>query len=445
MTTSRRQPKRYVALATGVEINPPPPYGDGKVLNSSFRFATDNLNDDRVTGDNVPDYREMIKRNESATSSLIGVKHSYRMDTGNYSRTTPWPSFPYTSKFTLSGNVYAGLTPYDGTEQSVLDQARAQAQINFAKDVRKKTRTFQSGVFMGELLESIRYLKNPLVGMKKGYEDFATACAKASKKYPITGTKPGSPRWKAGRQALQNAWLENNYAMRPLINDVNDAAESFNGVVRGDRYDPIKVTGRGEASKVVDLAIAPTAGNIAGWANGMTMGERRVITASVKVYGVWKNMNPAGEMPLASRFGADFSNFLPTAWELIPWSFVIDYFSNMGDTIDAWSMRFIDFGWINQSERTEFTRQYTNFRPSEAGNPVRYAYYPRRTGLSRFTRVDRRAVSNVFAPALSMRIPGYESSRKWLSVAALGGTVADMLSNITLNDLADVGLLTDGR
>jgi len=36
-------------------------------------------------------------------------------------------------------------------------------------------------------------------------------------------------------------------------------------------------------------------------------------------------------------FGFQPSEFLPTAWELLPWSFLADYFSNIGDCLTAWS------------------------------------------------------------------------------------------------------------
>jgi hypothetical protein len=37
----------------------------------------------------------------------------------------------------------------------------------------------------------------------------------------------------------------------------------------------------------------------------------------------------------AARWGFNPAQFLPTAWELLPWSFLVDYFATIGDYLDA--------------------------------------------------------------------------------------------------------------
>lgn len=41
---------------------------------------------------------------------------------------------------------------------------------------------------------------------------------------------------------------------------------------------------------------------------------------------VWNNLD---------LFGFSAKEFVPTLWELLPWSFLVDYFTNVGDILDA--------------------------------------------------------------------------------------------------------------
>jgi len=54
-------------------------------------------------------------------------------------------------------------------------------------------------------------------------------------------------------------------------------------------------------------------------------------------------------------FGFRPEEFVPTAWELIPYSFVVDYFTNVNDIINAWAYRSAGIEWL----------QYTAYRESE--------------------------------------------------------------------------------
>lgn len=46
------------------------------------------------------------------------------------------------------------------------------------------------------------------------------------------------------------------------------------------------------------------------------------------------------------NLGLDLSSFAPTVWEVIPYSFVADYFTNIGDMIDAASFPRSTLSWV---------------------------------------------------------------------------------------------------
>jgi hypothetical protein len=48
-------------------------------------------------------------------------------------------------------------------------------------------------------------------------------------------------------------------------------------------------------------------------------------------------------------FGFTPSEFVPTAWELMPWSFLVDYFTNIGDILTSSVTDTSSVRWVNRS------------------------------------------------------------------------------------------------
>ena len=74
--------------------------------------------------------------------------------------------------------------------------------------------------------------------------------------------------------------------------------------------------------------------------------------AFVKLTGCVKRQVQAPQVDALSHFGFTPSEFIPTAWELLPWSFLIDYFVNIGDVIQANIVSLSDLAWANRSDVT---------------------------------------------------------------------------------------------
>lgn len=69
---------------------------------------------------------------------------------------------------------------------------------------------------------------------------------------------------------------------------------------------------------------------------------------------------------------AGMNRILETAWELVPYSFVVDWFLNVGDYIAARSNRSfeVEGSWVTVHRRQERIREYTNWSPN-----VTFPYY----------------------------------------------------------------------
>jgi hypothetical protein len=110
-------------------------------------------------------------------------------------------------------------------------------------------------------------------------------------------------------------------------------------------------------------------------------------------------------------------------WELIPYSFLVDYFTNIGDILTSWSYRFIGLDWASQTVRRVGSRETANqrltFDPSFVNSHNRGAYTisPGST-LFRKTSFVRTPSVTLGVPSLELQVPGRWS--QWVNILALG-------------------------
>lgn len=369
----------------------------------------------KTTGDNIPDFRAKISRGDNATTSLVGRQYRLRRDLVSASGFIPaaGPGRPYEAAFSLSGKPTHPFFPPNSVDETLVAKATSAAQTAFAKQVRKKTQNFSGGVFAGELMETVRMLASPAKGLRKEVGNLLDV-ARRNKKL--------DRNLASTRRFVADTWLEWSFGVKPLINDVNDAANAFERMSNGRCIDLIRCTATGTAEGFLDDGLYE-------WAvpsgSPFTMRSRadRTDRCEVTYRGAIRSSNPSGEMPLPVQFGLDLSSVLPTAWELIPWSFFVDYFTNVGDAIDAWSMRFIHFSWINRTVRNSRDLRAVSMHIVAPSNYVLTGVRGGRVS-GKTTTVDRQVTTNEFSPDLMLRLPGFGT--KWINIAALLNGIADL-------------------
>lgn len=123
------------------------------------------------------------------------------------------------------------------------------------------------------------------------------------------------------------AWLEFNFVYRPLAGDIKAFSEIMNEPFP---YEMIKGT-----SKVLNTYPASQA-------------EDRSLTNSwtnlCQIYGYARVKN--ANVNLIERLG--MTDVIGTVWELIPWSWAIDYFGNVGDYLSNIDPAYNQFDWQMQ-------------------------------------------------------------------------------------------------
>ena len=218
---------------------------------------------------------------------------------------------PFTKDRPVSAFVDSICDPF--SDESSIAQTQAWANIDVSE--------IQGLASLGELPETVKMLIDALksamkltIAMKRG--DLATI-AKSAKKVGFTV------------DGLSDLWLGYRYGIRPLITDIKNLLSAASAdLEKGQRF-----TARGkkkfeEKSTIKDL----TTGRFQYNCNlGLKYTEirenSRIFRAGVLVM-IDRSINQA-----AAIWGLDSP--IEAAWELIPFSFIVDWFTNIGDVIGA--------------------------------------------------------------------------------------------------------------
>lgn len=392
---------------------------NGVVVDTVYRTSIHTSSDSKA-GTKNPFWKDRVRRmtqagsayarNSTVNGFVTGhITGSYRegpAGTNSYNRITT---------DTLSGELFLDSfpgVPVSAPDFTILD---TNARVNFLSKCRGAQRAFQSGVFLGELRETIHMIIRPASALRRGISSYLAAAKKAYRR--------ASPNRRAS--ALTGTWLEYSYGWRPLFKDVDDGMAALADT---DHIVPDIIAGSSKDEWTVGSGLYST-GASGSFVRGAARARERH-QASVRYLGCvgWESTNRASTWQ--SHWGLTLSDFAPTVWELIPYSFLVDYFSNVGAVIDASSFGVVQLRWGVRSSFGVAAIQSSALSPVWSGLPANavplYLTSSLSFGqLSRFS-FNRALVSSVSVGLsdLHFKIPGIGDWRKWANIAALASQKA---------------------
>lgn len=304
------------------------------------------------------------------------------------------------------GDIFYNVTLPSLPLSSTLTDPENLAREKFYQKYRSAQTSFQGGVFLGELKETLRMLRSPAKALRK----------KIGSAYDAMYRN----RHKAGRTVrsrnryLSETWLEQSYGWAPLINDVKDAHETLEKRKEWLQREEIYVSAPYVATTET-LTTGPGDVNL-----GYVSKYKDTKTSLVWYRGTIRAGRDSVFQSERHLWGFDPSMIVPTVWELIPYSFLIDYFTNIGKVLDSWSLQRVTLGWGARTERRSVIRQIVDVR--DTFNPSLYPVVNERTFYpSEFTYHNttfyRVPINEVPLPDFRFKIPGFGS--KWINIAAL--------------------------
>lgn len=370
------------------------------------------------TGDRNPKWRSQVKAGQNATTAMTGLFDSIESTPGTAVLHCQQPSGggPYYD-LTFSGDLAAIQAFRNGFNWTPMSASVAynRGLTSYLKRVSQVNQAFSGLTFLGELRETVRMIRNPAQNLRNILGAYVDDLKKSKKRSP--------KNWKKN---LSGAWLEHAFGMTPLISDIQNASRAYNRLVEEPTLIPVRGVGVHEAS-VPSRTFEELLGSILGTYTPMMWHSCISTDKAVVVFrGMVKRESRATAAGKAALFGFSPEQFIPTVWELLPWSFLIDYFTNIGDIIETGVVNQGSIAWTNVSQVVFQIRKHqmrvapANFQQgSGVGKRVSGQSS---TAIHTRRRVDRSTPSSIGIPKLTIELPGREA--QWANMTALFSQVS---------------------
>lgn len=208
--------------------------------------------------------------------------------------------------------------------------------VEMLGEIRGARSPFQALPFLGELKETIEMIRSPLRGIRKHTARYARQLRRNK-----TALK------KAGlvSDILTDLYLQWTYGVSPLIGDIDNLKEAY---MKLSQQEPkplvLRVSGKisqGGSDGVTQTDYTPCL-VLHTYAT-----EARI---QIKVCLEQQIKTTTGAL---DTLGVNLNEFVPTLWELLPYSFLIDYVTNVGDVIGGacTSLAGLRWAWMSIGQR----------------------------------------------------------------------------------------------
>lgn len=376
----------------------------------------------RSGGDN-PGYRQLIKKGLNAANQMTVTVST--AEAGDF-KTIVYVLEPVSNSVWTYGNegVFLnvneplGITGHSGS--SSMSNACALALRILNRKTTARRRQVMGLVVVGELGKTISMIVKPAKALRQKVTSLTNRLRKLKKR------SAGGSSW---YKTAADTWLEAQFGWKPLLADVKDGAKAMARVVEKDALERQQFRAWAMDQGLV-LTSDGTVGPV-GWDGSSGCGylvNRSVVNRSECVlYGRWSTRIQNPELVghtnarLLQLSGLNWEDVPAQAWELIPWSFLVDYFTNVGDVLEAVGNFVNGIDWVEEVHitTTEDSRTYmVNVAQLKALHGANYITHE---GLETLTKqsyktISRQAFVGSLTPSLSFSLP---QDLQWLNIAAL--------------------------
>lgn len=431
---SKTYHSRITYRSSGAQLSNSSINGPSGFAYIDFGSVTENMDSSVSFGANYPDWKTRISRGMDATTTMSGtVMRILNASEGVYHAAysqyligspTRWES---REDF---GSGFLGITGVFYTpsfSQISLTTATNRALARFNAACAGVNRQFQGGVFFAELQKTLHGIRHPAEALFKGIESYCSAATKLRRSFVKSKADFLSLSRNQRRQvsksfskAATGLWLENSFHWLPLMYDIQGAVSALTHTF--DRVPSQFV--KASATDVQSKTVTTGSGGFSRLVQSIRVTQQSS-GASVKFYGRVRVGPRVSLQPDLKALGFDPRSFVPTVWELIPYSWAVDYFTNIGDILYGASYGGEDRIWTaigtkkwgRRVERSGIIPNPQDFQPTP-GWAMSYAYATMKEPevATETAQITRAPYIGSYIPSFEYKVPGL--SLKWLNLGA---------------------------
>lgn len=424
MTTIIRPSGSFMSnTRKSVTYNYPGPYNSNTLSDRKVSKWNDTF-----TGIENPSHKAQILSETSATTPASGEKvtiDSWPIMFGTIEAhygTKAAHNYLY-RYYTISGEPLGSIPtilPSNRVDTPTLNRVTAHANSMFLSKAKSAISSFQSGQDIAELKQTIESVLHPMKSLQKTTLSYISTLSKVKNKFKTVRNL--SDRNHGLKKALADTYLEWTFGWAPLAADIAQGITDLGKT----RFNSVPV--ESHASEGYSSTDSYDYGN--GIESAFYVAHR-VVTSyySIRLKGVVNAYYNGTQPSLAQELQLLPEDFAPTAWNVLPYSFVVDYFLNIGDVIEAYSFPSAALRWCNKSTR-DSTKTVISFDRDTAAAKAQFLTGPSPYTIDQhdiwcanfsatnflFTRSAITASSLI--PPLVIEIPKV-SAKPWLNIAAL--------------------------
>lgn len=399
--TQRRKYRQVVSSFASDGVH----YGPDEVYVNSVAW-----NDQVTLGKSPPDWKLQLILGNNVTSSLDGYKQIHGNAGLGYSHVGTKPLYRDV-RTTVGFNINAG-SEISYPSPIVDPYADYRAASKLLGSVISAQNSWRGGNFIAEFAETVNMLAHPVKSLYSHTWSFVGRVGRLKKIYRRDPVRYG--------RLLGGAWLAYAFGIKPLVDDISDAQAAVTAMATSvGSFDTLPIKGYGTAEEATHAFI----GALVPLCTFAKFNEDRIIKSAVKYYGAIR-ASPAGFPQIATNFGVGFTDILPAVWEAVPWSFLVDYFANVGEMLDSAKLATVNLAWLNKGQMVTITSKSSGIYPDmTVAGPLGYSVSAG-GGQAVAKRVwKHRTTSQIPYPGWNFRIPGINST-KWCNVTALVAQIA---------------------
>lgn len=379
------------------------------------------------TGQSNPGFRDRIVAGIQAGSPYeLDLYSNVSLERGQASLTLSYSGAPQgreTRTFdgilkVPSGNNWDLPHPvfYSSSELDALAITRLHSQL---RNQRSHTNAM---VTLGELGEAVRMIRRPAEALRVGA---LALCRQLTKRRKEAGhARRTAEEW---RKIVAGSILEVNFGWAPTLADVRGTAEAFARFhyppVVTDRHRGVaKLAGSGIA---VNLEQVEPSYPLSLMLTQVERSWKSEVTYSYLTGSRLQQTASSSFERLRSVLGFTPENLLPTLYNLTPWSWLVDYFSNFGDLVSCFSTDTSNVSWtvrtvVQKSTHRVAARRCADWVQALYIEPSILRAYSGHFGAYEITRTSmtRTTPGGVPMPSLQFALPG-SSGTKWWNLAAV--------------------------